>query len=65
MVAMNVIWPTKEWMGYCCGYCEADPDCVAAQLYVRRPEHPPPQRARVPPKPMSVKGQGVVVPHKL
>ena len=33
MVVMNVIWPVKEWPGYCCGYCEADPGCVAAQLY--------------------------------
>jgi hypothetical protein len=33
MVVMNVIWPTKTWMSYCCGYCQADPDCVAAQLY--------------------------------
>ena len=33
MVVMNVIWPTSQWPGYCCGYCEADPGCVAAQLY--------------------------------
>ena len=33
MVVMNVIWPTHTWMAYCCGYCQADPDCVAAQLY--------------------------------
>ena len=33
MVVMNVIWPTKTWMSYCCGYCQADPDCFAAQLY--------------------------------
>ena len=64
MVAMNVIWPTKEWMGYCCGYCEADPDCVAAQLYGDQCtlHHNVPGS---PPKPIPVKGQGVVVPHKL
>lgn len=64
MVVMNVIWPTKEWMGYCCGYCEADPDCVAAQLYGDQCtlHHNVPGS---PPKPIPVKGQGVVVPRKL
>jgi hypothetical protein len=29
---MNIIWPAKAWPQYCCWYCVADPDCVAAQL---------------------------------
>jgi hypothetical protein len=33
MAVMNVLWPQDTWMQHCCGYCRADPDCIAAQLY--------------------------------
>jgi len=32
MAVMDVLWPTKTWPQHCCGYCLADPDCIAAQL---------------------------------